>query len=83
MESLADRLMKLETAILVAHTKALPPSWVYTDADTTLDLLVAEITTLRSEQEELRRNSLHSERSQRETPLNDAPSHQIVQNKEE
>ena len=40
---------KIESALVSAHMKALPANWVYTDVLTTIDLLVAECTTLRTE----------------------------------
>lgn len=40
----------IQTAILKAHS-TLPANWVYTDSQTTLDLLVAEIITTRHERE--------------------------------
>jgi len=44
-----QRADTLESLILQSHGKALSANWVYTDSRTTLDLLVAEITTLRVE----------------------------------
>ena len=41
-----------ETLILEAHHRALPANWTYTDSRTTLDILVAEITTLRVERDQ-------------------------------
>jgi hypothetical protein len=47
--SQSERLKMIETHILSDHGRALPENWVYTDSETTLDLMVAEITTLRME----------------------------------
>ena len=46
---MAEIIKRIEDKILDAHGKALPQNWVYTDAETTIDLLVAEILTLRHE----------------------------------
>lgn len=46
------KIAELEAQILNAHG-ALPAGWVYTDSLTTLDLLVAECSTLRTEKESL------------------------------
>ncbi len=54
LAALEARQKKLVEALLIAHGKALPANWVYTDSETTIDLLVAEITTLRTELAALR-----------------------------
>ncbi len=60
----ANRIAELETAILKAHGRALPANWVYTDPQTTLDLLVAECAALRAENESLKTENapLYSDR---------------------
>lgn len=48
------RCGNLETLIATAHLRALPANWVYTDTETTLDLMVAETTALRTELDSIR-----------------------------
>lgn len=54
IEELKAEQDRLTTAILNAHGKALPENWVYTDSQTTLDLLVAECACARVERDRLR-----------------------------
>ena len=53
IDGLSARLESIAGHILNAHGRALPPNWVYTDSETTVDLLVAEIICLRKELAEL------------------------------
>jgi len=52
---LRAELGRVTGLVLDAHGQALPPNWVYSDTQTTLDLLVAEITTLREEKKQVER----------------------------
>ena len=49
-----SQIADLRSAIVIAHGKGLSVNWVYTDAQTTLDLLVAECVTTRQERDAAR-----------------------------
>lgn len=51
LENEHKRLNEIQNHIMNAHGKALPQNWVYTDSETTIDLMVAEVLALRAEQE--------------------------------
>jgi len=42
-------LRLIENKVFNCHQRALPANWVFTDCESTLDLMVAEITTQRHE----------------------------------